>query len=187
MITNQYKIKTYQKEVSLSDYMASCVDIPKFMAYCRRCPNYKKNWACPPFSFSPEDLWMHYQTVLLCAKKIILPPEMTDRAYEKEELQETCAHLLVPIKQALLSELMALEAKTPDSLVLSMGSCSACIECTRLSKQPCRCPDLCRHSIESLGGDVTKSIEHYFEEKLIWPEEGKLPSYFFLLGGLLKK
>ncbi|NLN98211.1 MAG: DUF2284 domain-containing protein [Eubacteriaceae bacterium] len=187
MITYNYEIETYQREVAVSSYMETCVDIPKFTGYCRQCPHYRKNWACPPFDFSVEKLWHSYETLRLSAKKMIVPPELTDRTYEKDAFKEICSNLLVPMKQALLSELMALEAKTPDSLVLSMGTCDACIQCTRLNKKPCRSPDRCRHSIESLGGDLSKTIEHYFKEKLIWPKEGQLPEYFFLLGGLLIK
>ncbi len=182
-----YQIETFQKEVSVSDYKKRFVDIPKFTAYCRQCPNYKKNWACPPFNFSPETLWDNYRTLLLCAKKLILPEALTEQTYDKNTLKTLSSQILTPIKQGLLSELTALESRTPDSLVLSMGRCDVCITCSRLNKQPCRCPERCRHSIESLGGDVNKTIETYFNEKLQWPKEGQLPEHFFLMGGLLKK
>lgn len=43
-----------------------------------------------------------------------------------------------------------------------------------------------RYSLETLGGDMGKALELYFDRKMIWAENGHLPAYYILLGGLLK-
>lgn len=70
---------------------------------------------------------------------------------------------------------------------LSSGACLHCknAECTRLSGKPCRFQDKMRYSIESLGGNVGKTVTKYLKQELQWVEEGKLPEYFMLIYGLL--
>ena len=43
-----------------------------------------------------------------------------------------------------------------------------------------------RYSIEALGGNVTKAVQLYYDDTILWTENGHLPEYFILLGGLLK-
>ena len=82
----------------------------------------------------------------------------------------------------------ALEKEYPGSISLSAGSCSLCKDgCTRAVREPCRYPEMMRYSIESLGGDVGRTVSKLMGYELEWIEEGKLPSYFVLVGGLLKK
>ncbi len=59
------------------------------------------------------------------------------------------------------------------------------MECTRTEKKPCRYPDQMRYSIESLGGNVGLTVSRLMGIELEWIEEGKMPSYFVLVAGLL--
>ena len=59
--------------------------------------------------------------------------------------------------------------------------------CTRQKGLPCVRPESMRYSIESLGGNVGLTITRYLHQELLWMEEGKLPDYFILVAGLLKK
>ena len=42
-----------------------------------------------------------------------------------------------------------------------------------------------RYSVEALGGNVGLTVQKLLGIQLEWMEEGKLPSYFVLVGGLL--
>lgn len=180
------RIEPLQKEVGVGEYMAACVDVAKFVRFCEQCPGYGGIWSCPPFSFSAEAFWRSYQTLLLYGKKIVLPPSLLERTFEKEELEARYRAIFAPVKQGILSELFALEREYPGSMALSAGSCGECDPCARKEGLPCRKPGVMRHSIESLGGDVARTLELYFGETLLWAREGRLPAHFFLLGGLLK-
>ena len=59
--------------------------------------------------------------------------------------------------------------------------------CTRPEGKPCRYPEKMRYSIESIGGNVGKTVSKLLGIELEWIQDGKVPSYFVLCGGLLKK
>jgi len=179
-------VESFRKEVSVREFMETCVDVPRFLRCCQACPTYGKTWSCPPYDFSSEDIWKSYKSLLLIGKKVIVPQDLREKTFQKAEVAMVCNKLLAPFKHALLMELLALEAEHPGSMALSAGKCEICVVCTRLQNLPCRNPHLCRYSIEALGGDVVQAVEKYFGEKLIWEKEGHLPQHLFLIGGLLK-
>jgi predicted metal-binding protein len=91
------------------------------------------------------------------------------------------------IKQKIADELYIMESHSPGSLSLSAGSCQLCEGCTRPCGAPCRHRDQLRYSIESLGGNVGKTITDLCGIELEWIEEGKLPKHMVLVGGLLER
>lgn len=175
-----------QHEVSLTEYVPACVEVEKFVKFCEECPSYEKNWACPPFNFSPQEIWQKHDSLLLYGKKIFLGAELTGKQYESDELISLGKELLLPIKQDITAELLAMEERFPGSMALFAGKCEGCENCVRQEGQACIRPEYMRHSLESLGGDVGKTLELYFGESLIWAAAGRLPEKFLLIGGLLK-
>ena len=178
---------TLAAEVSIDEYVKNCVDVERFLACCSECRGYGKTWACPPYDFDPMELWMSYDSLLLYAKKVILPEEETAKERTHEELAAAYRELLEPVKRELLDELYEMERKHPGSMALSAGGCDVCESCTRPDGLPCRAPDNKRYSVESIGGNVLKSIEEIWGEEILWAQDGHLPRHFILLGGLLKK
>ena len=173
------------REVPLAEYRAQCVDVPKFLGYCAACPNYGGTWSCPPFDFDPQEIWDRYDRILLRAVKVPVPAELREKVLSPQEINDESHALLAPIKHDLLSSLLEQERATPGSLALSAGRCQECQVCSKASGQPCRQPERMRHSIESLGGDVGKTLSLYLGQELLWGREGHLPEYYILLGGLL--
>ena len=57
--------------------------------------------------------------------------------------------------------------------------------CSRPLGLPCRHPDKCFRSLESLGGDVALITKELFGFELLWPKDGKLPEYYMFVGALL--
>lgn len=172
------KIETYEKTIAVDAYIADYVNVEEFLEYCKVCGNYQRKWCCPPFSFSPvEEFWRNYKTLRVVGKKMVFEEG------EKESWQE----LMRRVKQELTEELYAAEEKFPGSISLSAGSCSLCGEdnCSRKTGQPCRFPDKMRYSIEALGGNVGLTASKLLGISLQWMEEGKVPDYFVLVGGLL--
>lgn len=173
------------RKVPLAEYRAQCVDVSKFLGYCAACPNYGGTWSCPPFDFDPQEIWDRYDRILLRAVKVPVPAELREKVLSPQEINDESHALLAPIKHDLLSSLLEQERATPGSLALSAGRCQECQVCTKPSGQPCRQPERMRHSIESLGGDVGKTLSLYLGQELLWGREGHLPEYYILLGGLL--
>ncbi len=175
-----YRIEKSQKSIKVSEYIKDYVNVDEFLQYCKKCPNYEKIWACPSYDFNPEDYWKEYDELLVVARKIIFGTDV-DMARSHE--------IMLEVKADMSRELYEMEKDYPGSVSLSAGSCDLCKEegCTRLSGQPCRHPELIRYSIESLGGDVGRTVSKLMGYELEWVEEGKVPSYYVLVGGLLKK
>ena len=175
-------------EVPIVDFIRDCVDIPHFHACCQRCENYERTWSCPPYDFSPMDVWLSYDVLWLYGKKIYTPDAWRERVYPDEELILRYNALLTPIRRKMLLNLLELEKRMPGSAALSGGRCDSCAKdvCARVNREPCREPQLMRYSIESLGGNVAKCAQLYLGETLLWAEQGRLPEYFILMGGLLK-
>ncbi len=175
-----YTIERQEKTVKVKDYLDRYVNVEEFLQCCKKCPNFEKIWACPSYDFNPEDYWKEYDELIVVANKIIFG-ENVDLTRINEITME--------VKQQMSKELYEREKECPGSVSLSAGSCDLCSEegCSRTSGQPCRYPDMMRYSIESLGGDVGRTVSKLMGYELEWVEEGKLPSYFVLVGGLLKK
>ncbi len=179
------KITELKKEISVKEFIADYVDVPRFSAGCEKCPEYGKTWACPPYDFDRPELISRFDTVLLVAKKTELDDE---RIFPSdEELKNAWEELLLPVNTALNDELLALEADSPGSLALFAGGCGECEVCSREADLPCVHPEKCRYSPEALCADVVKILEDLFSENVEWAEKGRLPKKYVLLGGLLKK
>ena len=180
-------IITLKKEISRAEFVAGYVDIPKFAGCCMRCKGYGRTWACPPYDFDVSDFWNDYSSVLLYGKKVIVPQEMLDKVYEPDELKKAYYGLLKPVKRDMLDELFDMERQYEGSTALSSGGCDFCEKCARLSDKPCVHPEKKRYSVESIGGDVVKSLKELFNEEVVWASDGRLPEHYILLGALLKK
>ena len=183
------RIENFQAEVSVEEYLKECVDVPTFLECCKTgCSNYGKLWCCPPYTFDVEkDYWAKYKTFWIMGRKLYLPRELTSQTYTGKEEWKVTEEFLIPYKEELEEEILKEEQQNPGSVSLSSGACLQCkrAECARVSGKPCRFPDKMRYSIESLGGNVGKTVTKYLHQELLWVEEGKLPEYFMLIYGLL--
>ena len=176
----KYTLKRYETTISVSEYFEKYVNVAEFLEYCKVCPNYDRLWSCPSYDFSQEAYWKEYRELFILGYKICF-----DEAVSKEESME----IMEKVKADIGKELFELEEIFPGSISLSAGSCSVCGKqnCTRPSGKPCRYPDKLRYSIESIGGNVGKTVHDLLGIELEWIQEDKVPNYFVLIGGLLKK
>lgn len=178
-----YRIEKFEKEISVEDYVRDYVNVSEFIEYCKECRNYGTVWSCPPYDFDAEDYWRKFSVLYLTARKIIFEP-----GTGKDESME----IMREVKEDMSRELYILEEQNPGSVSLSAGSCGLCRKdgqsgCMRPEGKPCRHPKLMRYSIEAIGGNVGKTVSKLMGIELEWVTEGKLPSYFVLVGGLLKE
>ena len=165
--------------VSVEEYVKTCVDVPTFLEYCKECDNYGTRWSCPPFAEDPLDIWSRFDSLWLLS--YVLPCEPGQSVSEAiEDLHQA--------KEQMMAELLKLERTKPGSVIVSAGSCTLCGDhCTRPEGKPCRMPNQMRHSIEALGGDVSKTAELYLNKPILWIRDGVLPDYLMLVCGLLHR
>ncbi|MBQ9925267.1 MAG: DUF2284 domain-containing protein [Clostridia bacterium] len=171
-----YTVYRMDETVRVDDYLKECVDVPKFEALCRSCPNYGQRWSCPPFAFDPMEIWQKYSRLHLVTH--IFEPGKGQTVQGMLE-----AHRIE--KEKMLELLMEMEAEQAGSMALWAGTCDLCPACANAVGKPCRMPDKMWHSIEALGGDVGKTAELYFGYPILWIEGDKVPAYMTLMGGIL--
>lgn len=184
-----YKIKEYSADIDITTYLDNYVDVETFLECCKQCPNYNQIWSCPSYDFNVEEYWKKYNRLHLFGRQIIFDDQTRSHAYTTAEMNEFLENILSKEKQILANNLYRMENEIPESISLSAGSCQFCGKqnCSRQNNEPCRYPDKMRYSIESLGGNVGKTISNLFHIELEWMEEGKLPRHFVLVSGLLTK
>ena len=184
-----YVTERYEAVVSVEEYAEACVNVSEFLEYCKQCENYKKMWSCPEFDFDAESYWRQYQTFRIIGIKILVPEEIREKSWTKEERGKLFEEMLWKEKEKLTEELFSLEKEYPGSVSLSAGSCMMCGSgnCARRAGEPCRHPEKLRYSIEALGGNVGLTVTKYLKQELQWIEEGKMPDHFILVCGLLLK
>lgn len=168
----------FEKTVDVKQYIEGYVNVEKFLECCKACPNYDKIWSCPSYDFDPMDIWTKYEKLYLYGVKFSLD-DLETEAQAKERM--------LKIKEEMTAYLFQKEKEYEGSISLSAGSCTICGpgNCTKIEKMPCKHPDTMRYSIESLGGDVGRTLSKLMNMDLLWVEEGKLPEYYVLVGGLL--
>ena len=44
--------------VPVAEYLRGYVDMPKFLVFCKACPNYGHIWSCLPFDFDHMEMWI---------------------------------------------------------------------------------------------------------------------------------
>lgn len=164
----------YNAEMDMDSFLKLYVRPEDFISRCQACPNYGKLWSCPPYSFDVREFWKGFAKIKVTAYKII-----SDKDGDKIHRD------LAEAKKLLGAELEAEAKKHPGSISLAAGCCELCGTCSRLEGRPCLFPEKMRYSIESLGGDVVKTLKDLFNIELQWITQDRLPDYMVLVGGLL--
>jgi predicted metal-binding protein len=174
----EYSVEPIRTEVRISEYVDGYVDFDATLARCSECSDYGTTWSCPPFDFDPVALWKSFDVLQLYGYRLAYRGERTLKEMEAALWKE---------KKRLDAELREMEMQYPGSMALSLGSCRLCKSCTRAEGGQCRHPKLVRHSIESIGGNVGKTLKDLCGIEIEWAAEGSLPEHFVLVGGLLRK
>ncbi len=180
-----YKKEELRTQISVEEFLTNYSQINEYPGNCRSCPNYGKNWSCPPYDFDIEDIWKKYKTLQIYGVQIVFNDELTPKSYTHDQLIDTLDEVLNKEHLNLVKKLEDLAHNKSHSLVLAPGKCIRCKVCARIDNQKCRFPDQLHYSIESLGGDVVKAASDLLHIHFHWIQNGNLPEYLFLFGGLL--
>ncbi|MBR2547987.1 MAG: hypothetical protein IKF07_07355 [Eubacterium sp.] len=84
------KAETYEKIITVDDYLDKYCDIELFQEKCALCPVYGWSWSCPPFdSFDTLRYWKSFHSLILVCRKLI----MTDK--DKADYRKAVAEKFV--------------------------------------------------------------------------------------------
>lgn len=176
-MTFTYKTEDFITTISTEEYIRRFSNPKRFIKYCKECRNYGKVWVCPPFSDDVMTELCQYAHVFLVATKIIpdgrkIPFSNVNQYFRLERLR-------------VEKKLRDMEKMYGGRAFAYAGSCLYCPEgtCSRLNNQPCRHPDLVRHSLEAYGFDVGRTTSELFGFELLWSKNNFLPEYLTLVCG----
>lgn len=177
-----FEVEQFTADLDMDVFYQKYVDKEKFEKLCEDCPQYGKNWSCPPFDFDVDEIWKSYNRIKIIAFKYIFSDELLSKTFSDSQL-DMFLKKLNRTKLKLMNSIYSMENE--DSLALFIGPCNLCAKCTREFGMPCKMPFKLRHSIESLGGDVDSLCKDVFGDEILYAKDGKLPEYMYFVGGLL--
>ncbi|MBE6413836.1 MAG: hypothetical protein E7035_04700 [Verrucomicrobiaceae bacterium] len=158
--------------ISIKAIQASRLDkfkLPELL--CGNCPAYNKRWACPPFSFSANEIIADKKFANLVAIKI------------KPTQKNLLPRIIIDEARIFFDALFYdIEALYKGSILLLAGSCicEQSENCPKQKNLPCVQKDKMRYSLEALGYDVTKISEELLNTKILWQTDVQ-PEYFTLV------
>ena len=130
-------------------------------------------------------MFRRYDTLRIYALQIIYDEETRRTVSGREEMMKVLDESMHTERDRFDSVLAWLE-ETMGGCALTAGPCRICPDgCARVQGEPCRFPERKRHSLESLGGDITATLKDILGIDLIWDSDGRLPEYYTLTAGLL--
>lgn len=180
-----YQIETKVKTIPVPQWLAEYCRPDEFTKLCELCPQYGKNWACPPHMPSAERLSEKYRYVQVIGLKVLYDESVrkeAERSPQKtEELRE---QTYGEAKKKMLQALLLLEQQFPESLTIMAGGCTLCSRCARADGKLCRHPEKMRFSYSGLGFDLGRIAEELLEMPLLWQNTG-LPEYNVAIASFL--
>ena len=120
---------------------------------------------------------------------MITPDYESMKELSHEEKSSEIMKILHEERQKLDKMISEAEQAEEGSLGLYAGSCVICGKenCSRIEGKSCKHPEKMRYSIESLGGDITATLEDIVGLEIKWEKDGNFPEYYTLTCGLLTK
>ncbi|MDO5851724.1 MAG: DUF2284 domain-containing protein [Methanobacteriaceae archaeon] len=180
-----YTIETYTKTIPLTEYISKYVNSEKVGGYCKKCPNYGRNFACPPHNFELDNFFKKYDTIDLTLKKIIPSDELKNKEYTKQkEIEEAVKKTLGVEENIFRNELLKKEKLYRVSKVLA-PPCNICGSFCMDKYDECQHPELMRYSIDSTCGDTGKILKELFDYGIKFIVNNEMPEYLTLLAGLM--
>ena len=181
-----YTTEIKEARVDVADFLKDYVDVEKFLGFCKQCENYNVRWACPPYDFAPLAFWQGFRQLKIVGVKILFDPGTAGKQVDHDDCVALFQEVLQKEAKQLYKELRKEEKAVPGATLLYAGCCHLCGDkvCDR-NQGPCRHPQNRRYSLESLGGDVAGIAKDFLGFDLLWIENGKMPAYLCLVGGIL--
>ncbi|SCI14078.1 Predicted metal-binding protein [uncultured Clostridium sp.] len=152
--------------------LISYMNYEYFSSLCKKsCPNYNNNWCCPPNSPKFSDYANNFKYSLVLELKYNLNEDSISEIHPK--LRNLLAPLLINLENEF------------NGLYTDSGNCKLCKTCSCSKDKPCSNPSLIRYSMESMGIDLDKLSDNYFNTHLLWNNNSDEAEYCIAIASLL--
>lgn len=172
-----YRVQVRVRTLTVSRWLREYCRPETFVPLCKECPEYGRNWSCPPGVPAVEEIAGKYRFAQVIGLKVLYDEWVRREAAvspgREEELRQSTYGTA---KKKMLYALLALEQEIPGSRTIMAGRCELCARCAREEGMPCRHPDELRYSYSGLGFDLGRISEELLEMPLLW-QSGGLPEY----------
>jgi len=143
------------KTLKFSYVIDKHLDIDTILSYCLDCFNYGKNYSCPPFNQHPIELYKNNKYL----KVYIFTYANSDNL--------NIDNLYSIVRKKLDLAIFDYESKT-FSTALIPGRCLLCDPCKKIYNEKCLFPDKIRHSLETLGFQISTLLLDELNYELKW-------------------
>lgn len=172
-----YRIHVRVETLKVSDWLENYCRPEQFLPLCRECPDYGKNWSCPPGIAEAGTMVKDYRYVQIIGLKVIYEEWVRREAMNSPQREEQLRRQTYgKAKSEMLRALLALEKEVPGTLTIMAGKCEFCETCARSTGEQCRYPERMRYSYSGLGFDLGRIAQEVLEMPLLW-QNGGLPEY----------
>lgn len=127
----------------------------EIFSYCEACENYSNNYSCPPHVDSLIKKYEHYQYVTIYLYKC---------SYSDDS---NIADEYILMRKNLDAAISAYELHS-NTRSLIPGRCLLCEPCKLKTSEKCAYPLLMRHSLETLGFNLSDILENEFDMSFSW-------------------
>ena len=183
----KWVVDNIEARVEVADLIERYRDAERFLALCRECPSYGRVWSCPPHDI--DRAWLQaFDYAMVYGTRIVYDPAVRagcTTAEAREAIEREAMHEAM---REVTPRLYALEREHPGSRLFTVR-CRLCGDerCARERQEPCRHPQLMRHSLESVGFNVDAIAREVLHMPLQWTAGSELPEYSMLVTALFIK
>lgn len=165
------------RHIPVTELMERYRDAERFIALCRQCPEFNRQWSCPPVAPGIDRQLSRWHTATVIATRIDVP-HATPVA--------DAARIMEPERIRIEKKLLALEREHGGRAFTTVGRCLHCGNrpCTRPQGLPCRHPELVRPSLEAVGFNLSAILSDIFGIHLNWASDGFCPPVLTLVTAL---
>lgn len=127
-----YQVEVQVKTLTVPEWLEKYCQPEKFVPLCRECPQYGKNWSCPPGMTTAAALAGGYRYVQVIGLKVKYDEQVLREAeHSPQRTEELRQETYEAAKKKMLQALLALEREFPGSTTIMAGGCTLCRTCAR--------------------------------------------------------
>ena len=167
-----YQTKRYEKEITVKDYLTQYVNIEEFLEYCKACKNYDRLWSCPSTTMILS------RSLLETVRKAVYPRLSDFLRRGNDRSGEPADH---GRSQGTYERGIVCDGSGASGVCIAVSGQLQRMRRRKLHQtagRALRISDKLQYSIESIGGNVGKTVHDFWESRSEWIGRGQGAALF---------